>query len=82
MRTRIIAYILEGFNQILHSQEGRREALESLVSLMYDDLRMLARRHLRCQGGMITLHTSGLVHEAYLKLADQRGDLVQAELSP
>jgi hypothetical protein len=80
MRTRIIAYILEGFNLILHSQEGRREALESLVSLMYDDLRMLARRHLRCQGGMITLHTSGLVHEAYLKLAHQRGDLVQAEL--
>jgi hypothetical protein len=44
MRTRIIAYILEGFNLILYSQEGRREAFEPLVSLMYDDLRMLAHQ--------------------------------------
>ena len=56
---------------LIELQGGRREAFESLVSLMYDDLRMLARRHLRCQGNMITLHTSGLVHEAYLKLADR-----------
>lgn len=56
---------------LIELQGGRREAFESLVSLLYDDLRMLARRHLRCQGNMITLHTSGLVHEAYLKLADR-----------
>ena len=56
---------------LIQLQGGRREAFESLVVLMYDDLRMLARRHLRFQGSMITLHTSGLVHEAYLKLADR-----------
>ncbi|MEN8007135.1 MAG: ECF-type sigma factor, partial [Candidatus Krumholzibacteriota bacterium] len=56
---------------LIELQGGRREAFESLVSLMYDDLRLLARRHLRFQGNMITLHTNGLVHEAYLKLADR-----------
>ena len=56
---------------LIELQGGRREAFESLVDLMYDDLRLIARRHLRCQGGMITLHTSGLIHEAYLKLADR-----------
>mgnify|MGYP001822424053 FL=1 len=56
---------------LIDLQEGRREAFEPLVSLMYDDLRLLARRHLRYQGNLITLHTSGLVHEAYLKLADR-----------
>jgi len=56
---------------LIQLQGGRREAFESLVVLMYDDLRLLARRHLRFQGSMITLHTSGLVHEAYLKLADR-----------
>ena len=56
---------------LIQLQGGRREAFESLAVLMYDDLRLLARRHLRFQGSMITLHTSGLVHEAYLKLADR-----------
>jgi RNA polymerase sigma factor (TIGR02999 family) len=56
---------------LIELEGGRREAFESLVTLLYDDLRLLARRHLRCQGNMITLHTSGLVHEAYLKLADR-----------
>lgn len=56
---------------LIELQGGRREAFESLVDLMYDDLRLIARRHLRFQGNIITLHTSGLIHEAYLKLADR-----------
>lgn len=50
---------------------GDKEAFETLVILLYDDLRRLARRHLRHNGGRLTLHTSGLVHEAFLHLADQ-----------
>ena len=56
---------------LIDLESGDKSAFESLVVLMYDDLRVLARRQLRIRGGMVTLHTSGLVHEAYLKLVDQ-----------
>jgi len=41
------------------------------MPLVYEDLRAIARRQLavRAEGG--TLSTTGLVHEAYLKLADR-----------
>jgi RNA polymerase sigma factor (TIGR02999 family) len=45
------------------------DSLEELVPLVYDELRALARRHRRRGGGADTLDTTGLVHEAYLKLA-------------
>jgi RNA polymerase sigma factor (TIGR02999 family) len=38
---------------------------------VYDDLRAIARRQLAIRGGGGTLSTTGLVHEAYLKLAEQ-----------
>jgi RNA polymerase sigma-70 factor, ECF subfamily len=37
---------------------------------VYDELRALAHRHLGREGGARTLHTTELVHEAYLRLAD------------
>lgn len=40
---------------------------------MYEELRRLARRHLRRLPGGHTLNTTGLVHEAYLKLARSPG---------
>jgi RNA polymerase sigma factor (TIGR02999 family) len=43
------------------------------VPLVYDELRRLARRHLRRLPGGHTLNTTGLVHEAYLKLARSPG---------
>jgi RNA polymerase sigma factor (TIGR02999 family) len=46
-------------------------SLDELVPLVYDDLRVLAHRHLRSEAGDHTLATTGLVHEAYLKLAAQ-----------
>jgi RNA polymerase sigma factor (TIGR02999 family) len=48
---------------------GERGAFEELLPLVYDELRRLARRHLRRSGRGHTLDTTGLVHEAYLKLA-------------
>ena len=55
---------------LLEWKDGSDQAFETLVGVMYDELRLLARRNLRQKGGSFTLNTSGLVHEAYLKLAD------------
>jgi RNA polymerase sigma-70 factor, ECF subfamily len=40
------------------------------VELLYDELRELAHRYRSREGGGATLHTTELVHEAYLRLAD------------
>jgi RNA polymerase sigma factor (TIGR02999 family) len=54
------------------SRPDQATSLDALVPLVYDDLRLLAHRHLRSGGGGDhTLATTGLVHEAYLKLAAQ-----------
>lgn len=52
--------------------EGDRGALDRLVPVLYDHLRDVARRRLRSDEGSATLNTTGLVHEAYLKLVDLR----------
>ena len=49
---------------------GRRETLDGLVPAVYEQLRAIARRQLAARGEDGTLNTTGLVHEAYLKLAD------------
>ena len=43
-------------------------ALDELLPLVYDELRVLARRQRRRTGAAETLNTTGLVHEVYLKL--------------
>ncbi|CAN5848972.1 sigma-70 family RNA polymerase sigma factor [soil metagenome] len=50
---------------------GDRYAADRLFSLVYEDLRALAHRHLRGEGAGHTLNTTALVHEAYLALVDQ-----------
>jgi RNA polymerase sigma factor (TIGR02999 family) len=51
---------------------GDGSALERLLPLVYDELRALARRQIRRRGSGETLQATGLVHEAYLKLAGAR----------
>jgi RNA polymerase sigma factor (TIGR02999 family) len=51
---------------------GDREALITLMPLVYDELRVVARRQRRAWRGDLTLETTALVHEAYLRLADQQ----------
>lgn len=52
------------------ASRGEADAIDRLLPLIYDDLRLRARRQLRrCRSGQ-TLDTSSLVHEAYLKLLD------------
>jgi RNA polymerase sigma factor (TIGR02999 family) len=49
----------------------KHSALEQLVPLVYDELRVIAHRQLASQARGGTLSTTALVHEAYLKLVDQ-----------
>ena len=52
-------------------RSGRRDALDGLTSLLYDELREIAHRHRARESRDVTLATTALVHEAYLKLVDQ-----------
>ena len=56
---------------------GDRAAFDELVPLIYEELRRIARNHLRRTQRGATLDTNGLVHEAYLKLAGQKGMRVE-----
>ena len=51
-------------------RRGDRAAYDALFPLIYDDLRLRARRALRGESSDHDLSTTALVHEAYLKLVD------------
>jgi RNA polymerase sigma-70 factor (ECF subfamily) len=57
---------------LLQVSLGRREALDRLIPLVYDELRSLAHLQLRRERPGHTLNTSALVNEAYLKLINVR----------
>ena len=48
---------------------GDRNALESLVPKVYEQLRVIAQRHLRNEAEGHTLNATDLVHEAYVRIA-------------
>jgi RNA polymerase sigma-70 factor, ECF subfamily len=52
--------------------DGDQEAAARLVPLVYDELRRIAAARLRRERPDHTLQATALVHEAYMKLADQR----------
>jgi RNA polymerase sigma-70 factor, ECF subfamily len=49
---------------------GDRSALDKLTPLVYEELRRLAHRYLRRERKDLTLQTSAMVNEAYLRLID------------
>lgn len=49
---------------------GDHSALNKLLPLVYDELRMIASSYLSQERSRQTIQTSDLVHEAYLRLAD------------
>jgi RNA polymerase sigma factor (TIGR02999 family) len=51
---------------------GRRDAFDELWPCIYDELRRIAHRQRWGERDDHTLTTTALVHEAYLKLVDQR----------
>jgi RNA polymerase sigma factor (TIGR02999 family) len=53
--------------------DGDQQAAAELVLLVYNELHRLAARRLRHERPNHTLQATALVHEAYMKLAAQRG---------
>ena len=59
--------------ELLHAwKEGDVGARDRLLPLIYDELRRRAAAHLRRERRNHTLQPTALVHEAYLRLLDQR----------
>ena len=56
---------------LVESRRGHREALDALIPKVHDKLRNIAHRLLTKRPANRVLDTTGLVHEAYLKLIDQ-----------
>lgn len=52
--------------------DGNGDALNAVVPLVYDELKKLARSHLRRESNPRPLQTTALVHEAFLKLSSSR----------
>jgi len=57
---------------LLAWSNGDRDALESLVPVVYGELRHIAVRYFLHERPGHTLQATGLVHEAYLKLVELR----------
>ena len=55
-----------------HWRNGDRERQDELFRAVYDELHRQAARYLRRELPGLTLQTSDLIHEAYLRLIDQR----------
>ena len=63
--------------RLLHAARGGdRDAVNRIVPLVYEDLRAIASRKLRREGGERTMHPTSLVHETYMKLSN--GAVVRA----
>src|SRR5712691_4084800 len=56
---------------------GDRAAFDRLVPVIYEELRRQASRYLRRERPGQTLQTTDLIHEAYLRLVDQKKVLWQ-----
>ena len=57
---------------LLQWGKGDRKALEAVLPLVYNELRQRARYHLQRQRPNHTLQSAALVHEAYLRLAEEQ----------
>ena len=54
------------------SMDYPRTELDELMPVVYDELRRLAQKYLSRERSNHTLQTTALVHEAYLRLVDQK----------
>lgn len=71
MRTDAEAQGQEITEALVALREGDPGAMDRLMPLVYEQLRRIAHRQLGSEPTGHTLSTTGLVHEAYLKLVDQ-----------
>jgi RNA polymerase sigma factor (TIGR02999 family) len=52
--------------------DGDNSALEQLMPIVYEELKRMARRYMNSQPSAHTLQTTALIHEAYVRLAEQK----------
>ena len=57
---------------LIAAGDGDSEALNQILPLIYDELRRLAGSYMRRERSDHTLQPTALVHEAYLRMIDQR----------
>jgi RNA polymerase sigma factor (TIGR02999 family) len=57
---------------LVRAARGEKQASDELLPLVYNELRTRARRAMRSRRNGDTLQPTALVHEAYLRLVDQR----------
>jgi RNA polymerase sigma factor (TIGR02999 family) len=53
-------------------RQGEHSALDELIPLVYAELHRIAHRYMRRERPDHTLQSSALIHEAYIRLVDQR----------
>ena len=58
--------------KLLYAHLVDKEALDQLMPIVYEELRRQAARYLRKERPGHTLQTTALIHEAYVRLVDQR----------
>src|SRR6056297_2307571 len=56
-------------------KSGDQQAMDRLMGVVYDQLKVMAHRYTIKENADNTLNTPGLVHEAYLKILGQNTDL-------
>ena len=63
----------ENLTQLLiEASHGDKNSLDEILPLVYDELRKIAQNYLNRERNDHTLQATALVHEAYLRLIDQR----------
>ena len=60
---------------LIDLRDGKQEVVNELFPLVYDELYSLAQNQRKFWQGDKTLNTTALVHEAYLKLVDQKANV-------
>jgi len=58
---------------LARSQDGQSEALQQLYARLYPEIKRVARSRLAHSGGVAGLNTTALVHEGFLRMAEQEG---------
>jgi RNA polymerase sigma-70 factor, ECF subfamily len=57
---------------LIEWRNGNQAAIEKILPVVHNELKRRARRYLRGEASDISIQTSELINEAYLKLVDQR----------
>lgn len=56
-----------------HSRAGQADALQQIYAQLYPQIKRVARARLAASGGVPGLNTTALVHEGFLRIAEQAG---------